>query len=111
MVKVLIFFLPLLLWADLTCNIEQQKIYCTYFIDRSDNQNGKKVEFHWYSPNAQDDRIKVFEVPPLYGSIYDYRFLPGRVAGKWRVVARELDTNKSAEATFELNESEDFFED
>ena len=109
--RVLILTFPLLLFADLVCKIEGERIYCTYFINRSDNLDGITVRFHWYSPSGKDDRVKEFAVPPLYGSVYDYRFLPGRESGRWRVVATELETNKSAQATFDLNVSEDFFEE
>ena len=110
--KVVIVLLPLLLFADLVCQREGERIICTYFIDRSDNANGLTVEFHWYSPQGDDDRIKRFKVPPFYGSVYDYRFTPGREEGRWRVVARELETNKSAIAYFDLNGSDEgFFED
>lgn len=109
--RVILLLMPLLLFGDLVCHIENERIYCTYFIDRSDNTNGVTVQFHWYSPSGKDDRIKFFEVPPLYGSVYDYRFLPGRENGRWRVVATELENNKSAQTTFEINQSDDFFEE
>ncbi len=110
--KWIIFFLSTLLFAGVECKIEQEKIICTYFIDRSDNAHGLTVEFHWYSPDGKDDRVRSFKVPPYYGSVYDYRFLPGRERGRWRVVAKELETNRSAQTSFDLNSSsEDFFED
>jgi len=89
--------------ATVQCKIENGRIYCTYHLDRSDNQNGKSVEFHWISPTSpKDDRIRHFNIPPLYGSIYDYRFLTGRTEGKWRVKVTDLDTNKSVETTFNI---------
>jgi hypothetical protein len=112
MVKKLIFLLPVLLFAsNISCKIEEQKIICTYFIDRSDNVKGLSVEFFWHSPNGEDDRVKVFKVPEYHGSVYDYRFLPGRAVGRWRVVATELENNKTSETFFDINESEDFFEE
>ncbi len=112
MVRKVILLLPLVLLADIVCNIENERIICTYFIDRSDNAHGLTVEFHWYSPDGKDDRIKSFKVPPFYGSVYDYRFLPGRKIGRWKVEARELETNKSAITYFDINSSDDeFFED
>ena len=110
--RVVWLLLPVVLFADVVCKIEQERIICTYFIDRSDNANGLTVEFHWYSPRGRDDRIKIFQVPPYHGSVYDYRFLPGREEGRWRVVAKELETNKSAETYFDINCSDEgFFED
>ncbi len=113
MVKKVIFLLiPLILFADLVCSIQDQRIICTYFIDRSDNAHGLDVRFFWHSPDGKDDRIKIFHVPPYHGSVYDYRFLPGRQKGKWVVEVQEIDTNKSTKTSFEINESsEEFFED
>ena len=110
--RVVVWLVPVLLFGDLVCKFEQERIVCTYFIDRSDNANGLTVEFHWYSPDGGDDRVKRFKVPPFYGSVYDYRFLPGRERGRWKVVAKELETNKSAQTYFDINDSDDdFFED
>lgn len=111
--KVVVLTLPLFLIAStLTCKKESEKIVCTYFVDRSDNVHGITVQFHWYSPDGKDDRVRLFRMPPYYGSVYDYRFLPGRKRGRWRVEAKEMETNKSATAYFDINGSdEDFFAD
>jgi len=94
--------------STVQCRIENERIYCTYQLDRSDNQNGKSVEFRWISPlSPKDDRIRHFQIPPRHGSVYDYRFLPGRAKGKWRVIVVDLDTNKSAQTTFEINSTDD----
>ena len=99
--------------AKVQCEIENEKIYCTYYLDRSDNQFGKEVLFHWFSPNSpEDDRIRHFKIPPLYGSVYDYRFLPGRAKGEWRVIVQDLETNETVETTFDINTTDDsMFED
>lgn len=93
--------------ASVQCEIENGRIYCKYFLDRSDNQNGKEVEFHWVSPKSPlDDRIRHFTVPPLHGSVYDYRFLPGRIEGKWVVRVTDLDTNTTVETAFDINSTD-----
>ncbi len=111
--KSLFLILPMLLAAgSLSCAIQNEKIICTYFIDRSDNSNGLHVRFHWISPSGKDDRIKTFYVPPFYGSVYDYRFLPWREKGTWKVVVEVNETNATASTTFDINASdESFFED
>lgn len=97
---------------EVKCNIENQKIYCKYFVNRSDNANGKTVVFHWYSPSKKDDRERTFTIPPYYGSVYDYRYLPGREKGKWVVVVKDLDTNETSKTTFIIkNEDDDIFEE
>ncbi len=93
-----------LMAASVQCKIENERIYCTYYLDRSDNQNGKNVEFEWISPASPDDnRIRHFQVPPQHGSVYDYRFLPGRAKGVWHVRVTDLDTNETVETTFDIN--------
>ena len=94
--------------ASVQCEIENGRIYCKYFLDRSDNQNGKEVEFHWISPKSpEDDRIRHFRVPPLHGSVYDYRFLPGRMEGRWHVKVKDLETNSTVETFFDINSTDD----
>ncbi|WP_187647614.1 hypothetical protein [Nitrosophilus labii] len=111
-VLILLFITFSMFANEVKCKIEYERIYCTYLINRSDNENGKKVTFYWYSPTGNDDRVRTFEVPPYYGSVYDYRYLPGREKGKWRVVVKDLDTNKSAETSFVIEcENEEFFEE
>jgi len=94
--------------ATVQCKIENERIYCTYHLDRSDNQNGKSVEFYWISPQSpKDDRIRHFDIPPRHGFVYDYRFLPGRINGEWHVKVIDLDTNQSVETTFKINSTDD----
>lgn len=105
--KIIMVFL-LLVWSafgsSVKCNIENERIYCRYFLDRSDNINGKNVEFHWISPTSPiDDRVRHFQVPARHGSVYDYRFLPGRAEGVWHVKVIDLDTNETVETTFDIN--------
>ncbi len=94
--------------ANVQCRIENERIYCTYYLDRSDNQNGKEVEFRWISPNAPEDgRVRHFQIPAQHGSVYDYRFLPGRAKGVWRVQVIDLETNETVETTFEIDATDD----
>ncbi|BCD61120.1 MULTISPECIES: hypothetical protein [unclassified Nitratiruptor] len=110
--RLIVLLIPLMVWAKVICDQEGERITCAYMINRSDNAKGLTVRFHWISPNGKDDRVRIFKVPPYYGSVYDYRFLPGRVPGKWRVEVKELETNKTSETTFDINQTtEVFFED
>ena len=99
------------LYADsVKCEQKDNMITCTYFTDRSDSPDDIKLKFHWISPKSpKDDRIKYIAIPPYYGSAYDYRFLPGRVCGKWKVVVTQVDKNRSVTTTFDINETEDEF--
>ncbi len=114
--RVIVLLFPLLLSASsanqIICRIEEQRVLCIYFIDRSDNAHGLSVRFIWHSPDGKDDRIQLFHVPPYHGSVYDYRFLPGREQGRWIVEVVDLKSHKRATTSFEINESsEDFFAD
>jgi len=108
---ILISIMSLYLCANsLKCEQKDNTITCTYFTDRSDSPKDIKLKFYWISPKSpKDDRVRYILIPPYYGSAYDYRFLPGRVPGKWRVVVTQMDTNKSTETTFDINETEDEF--
>ncbi len=95
---------------SLKCEQKDNTVTCTYFADRSDGSQNIKLKFNWISPKTpKDDRIRYILIPPYYGSAYDYRFLPGRVPGRWKVVVTQMDTNKSIETTFDINETEDEF--
>ena len=116
LVKKIVLFLALsfssLFANEVKCDIKDNSIYCFYFVDRSDNESGKEVSFYWHSPTGKDDRIKNFIMPPYHGSVFDYRFLPGREKGRWVVTVTEMDTNKSTKSSFDLNSSDnDIFED
>jgi len=99
------------IYADaLKCEKKENRIICTYFSDRSDSDNDIVLKFHWISPKTpNDDRIREINIPPYYGSAYDYRFIPGRVPGHWMVKVTQEDTNKSVTTSFDINESDDEF--
>lgn len=110
MKKVILFFImpfSFLFAGDLKCDIENEAIYCRYFIDRSDDSGVREIVFYWLGPDSPaDDREKGILIPPYHGSAYDFRFLEGRKNGKWRVIVKEIESNKTAETTFTLKESE-----
>ncbi len=103
-------FFVILQASSVKCKKKENSIICTYFLDRSDSSNNIKLKFHWISPQTpKDDRIRYVIIPQDYGSAYDYRFIPGRIKGKWKVVVTRTDTNKTSSTTFDINESEDYF--
>jgi len=104
----LLLLVPSLHADKVQCEIRSEKIYCTYILDRSDTYKERAVAFHWLSPRSpEDDRIRHFRIPPGYGSVYDYRFLPGRAKGKWRVVVVNTENNQSVETTFDINTTDE----
>ncbi len=110
-VILLSFFSFLILQASsLQCKKNNNTITCTYFADRSDSSKDVRLKFDWISPaSPKDDRVRYITIPAYYGSAYDYRLLPGRVKGIWKVVVTRIDTNKSVQTTFDINETEDEF--
>ncbi len=107
-ITLLSFLLFLFTYAgSLKCDIENDVVYCRYFIDRSDNNESREVVFNWIGPDSPvDDRQKDILIPPYHGSAYDFRFLKGRKNGKWKVVVKETESNKSTRTTFVLKGSE-----
>lgn len=98
--------------SEVKCNIESERIYCTYFSDRSDNASGKEIVFEWISPTSpRDDRVRHYELPAYRGSVYDYRFMPGRQKGVWHVRVTDRDTNESVQTTFTIPDQEGSFFD
>ena len=95
---------------SLKCEKKENRVVCTYFSDRSDSDSDVVLKFHWISPKSPlDDRTREINIPPYYGSSYDYRFIPGRIQGHWIVKVTIKDTNESVQTYFDINESDDEF--
>ena len=95
---------------SLKCEKKETRIICTYFTDRSDSDKDIVLSFHWISPQTPlDDRIREVVIPPYYGSAYDYRFIPGRILGRWIVKVTRQDINSTIKTSFDINSSDDEF--
>jgi len=80
-----------------------EKIVCKIQVERSDYD--RVVTFFWHSKRyPQDDRERTVVLNANHGSVFDYRFLRGRVQGEWSVAVTVDDTDEqnSAEAHFIL---------
>ncbi len=96
--------------STLKCEKKENRVICTYFNDRSDSDKDIILKFYWISPQSPtDDRVREVIIPPYYGSAYDYRFIPGRVLGKWVVKVTREDNNETIKTSFDINESDDEF--
>ena len=113
MKKLICIFLILssFIYADsLKCEKKETRVVCTYFTDRSDSDKDIVLKFEWISPKTPlDDRVREVNIPPYYGSAYDYRFIPGRVLGHWSVKVTRKDTNSTIKTSFDINSSDDEF--
>jgi hypothetical protein len=75
---------------------DENSIICKYIHRRIDMD--KYVEFRWIDPTGTISRQRTMQIPAGHGSIYDYRFINGRVTGTWTFEV--LDDNKSYKTNF-----------
>ncbi|MEA3314494.1 MAG: hypothetical protein U9Q30_01395 [Campylobacterota bacterium] len=93
--------LPNFLFADKS-NIDciplegENSIVCKYTQERVNY--AKVVKFKWIDPNGVLSRERDMEIPAFYGSVYDYRYLSGRLKGQWKF--QVIDRNNIYETTF-----------
>jgi hypothetical protein len=103
---ILLFLTIVFLQANsVKCKLEENSIYCFYLMDRSDNSSQKEETFHWLSPSKLDDRTRDIVVPAYFGMVYDYRLLPGREIGVWRVEVFDKEQNRRFSTTFKIDKS------
>jgi len=71
----------------LNCEVGSERIVCTY---STLNENAdREYVVKWFDPNGKESRLKYSILPAGHSSFYDYRFLPGRLAGNWTVTVFE----------------------
>ena len=75
---------------------DENSIICKYIHKRIDED--KYVEFIWIDPSDTISRQRTMLIPAGHGSIYDYRFINGRVSGEWTFEV--LDNNQSYKTNF-----------
>jgi hypothetical protein len=76
----------------------ENSIICKYKQERS-NEN-RDVVFNWIDPNNDLSRSRSILIPAGHGSVYDFRYIQGRVLGDWTVEV--IDNNISYKTTFTL---------
>ncbi len=77
---------------------DENSIICKYNALRSTKDESIIVQ--WIDPQGDISRSREMIVPAGHGSIYDYRYIKGRLLGEWTF---KVITNKSEyETTFEL---------
>ncbi len=75
---------------------DENSIVCKYTQERVNYD--KIVKFNWIDPNGVLSRQRDMEIPRFYGSVYDYRYLSGRLKGQWKF--QVLDSGKTYETNF-----------
>ena len=75
---------------------DENSIICKYMSDRVDYD--KNVSFVWTEPDGKVTRTKILVMPAGHGSIYDYRYIQGRMEGTWGF--KVIDSQKEFKTTF-----------
>jgi len=75
---------------------DENSIICKYIHQRSEED--KYVEFYWIDPMGNISRERTMLIPAGHGSIYDYRFINGRVSGQWTFKVQ--DNNQTYQTNF-----------
>jgi len=60
---------------------DENSIICKYTHERI-NEN-KEVIFNWIEPNGNITRSRAINIPAGHGSVYDFRYIKGRITGEW----------------------------
>jgi len=67
--------------VDCLTLIDENSIICKYTQTRVDFE--KTLTFNWIDPNGVTSRSREMFLPAHHGSVYDYRYLSGRLHGIW----------------------------
>ena len=84
--------------ADCLILKDENSIICKYTHDRSSDD--KEVKFEWIDPNGELSRERTMEIPAGHGSVYDFRYISGRLKGTWTF--KVIDEENVISTTFEL---------
>ena len=60
---------------------DENSIICKYTHKRVDFN--KDIIFHWIDPNEKLSRERNITIPAHHGSVYDFRYIGGRMPGVW----------------------------
>lgn len=84
--------------ADCLILEDENSIVCKYIHERSDTD--KEIQVQWIDPNGEISRDRVLVIPAGHGSIYDFRYIAGRLPGIWQF--KVIDEERETTATFEI---------
>jgi len=60
---------------------DENSIICKYTHKRVDFD--KDIIFHWINPKGEVSRTREVVIPAHHGSVYDFRYIDGRMLGIW----------------------------
>ena len=66
---------------------DEDSIICKYIQKRVNHE--KSVTFDWIEPNGEITRTRELTIPAGHGSVYDFRYIKGRISGIWTLKVRD----------------------
>jgi hypothetical protein len=75
---------------------DENSIICKYIAPHSDEP--KDITVQWIDPNEEISRQRRMTIPAFHRSIYDYRYLQGRLKGVWTF--KVIDEDEEFTTTF-----------
>lgn len=84
--------------ADCILLEDENSIICKYMAPRVDFD--KSITIKWVDPSGVISREREMIIPAMHGSVYDYRYLQGRVSGIWTFTV--VDENETFETQFTI---------
>ena len=68
-------------YSDCIILKDEDSIVCKYIHERVNTETIVKVQ--WIEPNGEITRAREITIPAGHASIYDFRYIKGRVVGVW----------------------------
>lgn len=84
--------------ADCLILQDENSIICKYLHERIEEDI--EVTIQWIDPNGEITRERTILVPAGHGSIYDFRYIEGRMKGTWQF--KVLESSSETTTTFEI---------
>lgn len=77
---------------------DENSIICKYEHERLEEE--KIINVQWIDPQGEISRERELIIPAGHGSVYDFRYIEGRMKGSWQF--KVLDNEKEFKGTFEI---------
>jgi len=84
--------------ADCLILQDENSIICKYLHERMEED--KDILIQWINPKGEISRERTLIIPAGHGSIYDFRYIEGRVKGIWQF--KVIDSGLETVANFEI---------
>ncbi len=78
---------------------DENSIICKYEHQRLEED--KELIVQWVDPNGELSRERTLIIPAGHGSIYDFRYIEGRMKGIWQFKVKEDEKELSTTFTLE----------